>query len=154
MGRFNRFDTVGILFGLLLYYLWFLLIFLFQNIFLTKKEIICDTVIYTVSHNEIISWLSDGLLLFYLVLGHYIVTKKEADVKILRNLILGFTIWSIVLAILNLAGFSISSFLQYSLELSPSISILLSILVGYTVMIAICFILLFSRRNNDERKTK
>jgi hypothetical protein len=150
MGRFKRFDAMGILFGLLLYYLWFLVIFLFQNIFLAKKEVIRDTVVYTVSHNELISWLSDGLLLFYIVLGHYIVTKKEADVKILRNLILGFTAWSIVLAILNLVGFSISSFLQYSLELSPSISILLSILVGYTVVIAICLILLFRRsRNND-----
>jgi hypothetical protein len=152
MDRFNRFDAIGILFGLLLYYLWFLVIFLFQNIFLAKKEVIHGAVVYTVPHNELISWLSDGLLLFYTILGHYIVTKKEADVKILRNFILGFIAWSIVLAILNLAGFSISSFLQYSLELSPSISILLSVLVGYTVMIAICFILLFrrSRNNNDE----
>lgn len=149
MGRFNRFDAMGILSGLLLYYLWFLVVFLFQNIFLAKKEVIRDTVVYTVSHNELISWLSDGLLLFYIVLGHYIVTKKEADVKILRNLILGFTVWSIVLAILNLAGFSISSFLQYLLELSPSISILLSILVGYTV-VAICLILLFRRSKSND----
>lgn len=142
MSKFNKLDAMGMLFGLLLYYLWFFVIFLFQNIFLAKKYIIHDTVVYIISNNELISWLSDGLLLFYIILGHYIVTKKDADVRVLKNLIIGFTGWSIVLAILNLAGFSISSFLQYSLKLSPSTSILLGILVGYTVTVMIIIVLL------------
>ena len=119
MSKFNKLDAMGMLFGLLLYYLWFFVIFLFQNIFLAKKYIIHNTVVYIISNKELISWLSDGLLLFYIILGHYIVTKKDADVRVLKNLIIGFTGWSIVLAILNLAGFSISSFLQIFTEVKP-----------------------------------
>ncbi len=64
MGKFNKFDAIGILFGLLLYYIWFFVIFLFQNIFLARKEVIHGTVVYYISNNDLVTWLSDGLLLF------------------------------------------------------------------------------------------
>lgn len=82
MGKFNKFDAIGVLFGLLLYYIWFFVIFLFQNIFLARKEVIHGTAVYHISNNDLVTWLSDGLLLFYILFGHYIITKKPEFSKV------------------------------------------------------------------------
>ncbi len=140
MGKFNKFDAIGVLFGLLLYYIWFFVIFLFQNIFLARKEVIHGTAVYHISNNDLVTWLSDGLLLFYILFGHYIITKKGSEARILKSMILGFTAWLAVLTTLNLAGFSISSLLQKLFGLHPFSATTLSVLIGYCVMI--CFVLL------------
>jgi len=140
MSRFSRFDAAGVLFGLLLYYIWIFMILLIQSFFFAKKYAIHGTSVLKIPPNDVFVWLSDGLLVFYLVLGHYIFTNKASDVKVLRSLLLGFGVWLSVLVILSLFGFSMSVILQQSFELGQPNSTFATVLMGYLVTLAICLI--------------
>ncbi len=140
MSRLSRLDAAGVLFGLLMYFIWILMIFLIQSFFFAEKYVIQGASVIKIPPNDVFIWLSDGLLVFYLILGHHIFTKKASDVRILRNLFLGFGVWLSFLLILSLFGFSISAILQQSFELGQTVSTSANVLMGYLVMFAICLI--------------
>lgn len=130
-------DAAGVLFGLLLYYIWTFIILLIQSFFFAEKHIIHGTLVFEIPNNDVFTWLSVGLLALYLLLGHYIFTKNASDLEILKNLLLGFSVWLGVLVILSLFGFSMSAILQQSFDLRPSSSTFATVSVGYLVMFAI-----------------
>ncbi len=137
MRGFNKLpDVLGVIFGLILWYIWFFSVLIFQGIFFAEKRTVHGTLMYVIPPNEIVSWISAGPLILYLVLGHYIFTKREST-ETLKNMFFGFAIWLIILAALNLAGLGFTGFLQSS----PSDGILLSISAGYVVMFAVYYTL-------------
>ncbi len=65
--------------------------------------------------NQIVIWVNIGLIVFFVVLGHYIVSRKVIDEKKrtediigLKSNLLGFFLWLIVITIATLLNIEIN----------------------------------------------
>lgn len=65
--------------------------------------------------NQIVIWVNTGLIVFFIVLGHYIVSRKVIDKKKrtediigLKSNLLGFFLWLIVIIIATLLNIEIN----------------------------------------------
>lgn len=65
--------------------------------------------------NQIVIWVNIGLIIFFIILGHYIVSRKVIDEKKrtediigLKSNILGFFLWFIVIIIATLLNIEIN----------------------------------------------
>lgn len=65
--------------------------------------------------NQIVIWVNTGLIVFFLILGHYIVSRKVIDEKKrtediigLKSNLLGFFLWLIVITIATLLNMEIN----------------------------------------------
>ncbi|WP_235283899.1 MULTISPECIES: hypothetical protein [unclassified Methanosarcina] len=65
--------------------------------------------------NQIVVWVNTGLIVFFIIVGHYIVSRKVIDEKKrtddiigLKSNLLGFFIWLIVIIIATLLNIEIN----------------------------------------------
>jgi hypothetical protein len=65
--------------------------------------------------NQIVIWANTGLIIFFIILGHYIVSRKVIDEKKrtediigLKSNLLGFFLWLIVITIATLLNIEIN----------------------------------------------
>lgn len=66
--------------------------------------------------NQIVIWVNIGLIVFFIILGHYIVSRKVIDEKKrtediigLKSNLLGFFVWLIVIIVATLLKIELSS---------------------------------------------
>lgn len=65
--------------------------------------------------NQIVVWVNTGLIVFFIILGHYIVSRKvidekkrTEDIRGLKSNLLGFFLWLIVIIIATLLNIEIN----------------------------------------------
>lgn len=94
-------EILGLLSGIVLSYIMFILSMLMSDVLLFS--------------NQIVVWVNIGLVVFFLILGHYIVSRKVIDEKKrtediigLKSNLLGFFLWLIVIIIATLLNIEIN----------------------------------------------
>lgn len=94
-------EVVGVLFGLVLFYFWV--------IFIDKIKMLLFSQVIVVNNNEIVKaqywgqidqWLVAGLILFFLIFGHYSLCnknmsriEKNRDILCMKSALIGFLLW-------------------------------------------------------------
>ncbi|KKG79028.1 hypothetical protein DU55_18150 [Methanosarcina mazei] len=94
-------EILGLLSGIVLSYIMFILSMLMSDVLHFS--------------NQIVVWVNIGLVVFFLILGHYIVSRKVIDEKKrtediigLKSNLLGFFLWLIVIIIATLLNIEIN----------------------------------------------
>lgn len=124
-------EVVGVLFGIVLFYFWL--------IFIDKIKILLFSEAIVVNGNKIIKaqywgqidqWLVAGLILFFLVFGHYLIysknisgIEKNRDIIGMKSALIGFVLWLFI----TIITFLFNIVLPYSLNIAG----------GYLTMISI-----------------
>ncbi|CAG1002938.1 MAG: hypothetical protein OIN86_02580 [Candidatus Methanoperedens sp.] len=104
---------IGTIFGLILFYIWIFILIKLELIFFSEKTIIFGAEITKVKissqYQQIASWLTIGLLPFFLIAGHYILysnvaggIEKTRDVIAMKSVLIGFFIWLLVTVVITL----------------------------------------------------
>ncbi|MBE8539261.1 hypothetical protein [Geoglobus acetivorans] len=102
-------HILGVFLGLLLFLLWISFLFIIATSFLAEKETVNGTEIARIStFNQIFIWIMAGPLPFLLVLGHYLISGEQEDVKLMKFSSIGFSIWLTALLIAFLASMNMS----------------------------------------------
>lgn len=128
-------EVVGVLFGIVLFYSWL--------IFIDKIKMLLFSEIIVVNSNEVIKvqywgqidqWLVAGLILFFLILGHYLLysknmskIEKNRDIIGMKSALIGFVLWLFITIITFLFNITI----PYSLNIAG----------GYILIISIYFLM-------------
>jgi hypothetical protein len=97
-------EVIGVLFGIVLFYFWL--------IFIDKIKMLLFSEVIVVNGNEIIKaqywgqidqWLVAGLILFFLIFGHYLLCsknmsriEKNLDIIGMKSALIGFILWLFV----------------------------------------------------------
>lgn len=103
------FGVLGIFFGLILYYIWVALLLFLSFYFFAEESIVESSKVFTVHNsNQVFNWLIGGLIPAFLILGHYVATKEQKDIKSIKILLASFLIWLLFLILISLAGMSVS----------------------------------------------
>jgi len=102
-------NIIGIILGLVIYVLWLININIILYYLYSFKYVVnnIDIIKILPKYLSIIQWLHAGLLIHFILLGHYIMTKKKQDICIARILFFCFVFWLAVLFILNLNNIKI-----------------------------------------------
>lgn len=94
-------ETLGLLLGIVLSYIMF-------SLSIRTGDVLHFS-------NQIVIWVNTGLIVFFIVLGHYIVSRKVIDEKKrtediigLKSNLLGFFLWLIVIIIATLLNIKIN----------------------------------------------
>ncbi len=94
-------EILGLLSGIVLSYIMFILSMLMSDVLHFS--------------NQIVVWVNIGLVVFFLILGHYIVSRKVIDEKKrtediigLKSNLLGFFLWFTVIIIVTLLNIEIN----------------------------------------------
>jgi hypothetical protein len=131
-------DVIGVLFGLILFYSWIIFIYSVKMSFFSERTVVNGNEI-TMAPNwgQIDQWLGAGLILFFLVFGHYLLCsknmnriEKNSDIIGIKSSLIGFILWLFITIITFLFNITI----PYSLNIAG----------GYIVLI---FIYLLMRKN-------
>lgn len=96
--------------------------------------------------NQIVTWVKIGLIVFLILLGHYIVSRKVIDEKKrnediigLKSNLLGFFLWFIIIIIATLLN----------IEINP-----IAIMAGGYLMILLIFMYMKKGANNQKNISK
>jgi uncharacterized membrane-anchored protein len=96
--------------------------------------------------NQIVTWVKIGLIVFLILLGHYIVSRKVIDEKKrnediigLKSNLLGFFLWLIIIIIATLLN----------IEINP-----IAIMAGGYLMILLIFMYMKKGANNQKNISK
>ncbi|HII93740.1 MAG TPA: hypothetical protein HA262_16740 [Methanosarcina sp.] len=131
-------DVIGILFGLILFYSWIIFIYSVKMSFFSERTVVNGNEI-TMAPNwgQIDQWLGAGLILFFVVFGHYLLCsknmnriEKNSDIIGIKSSLIGFILWLFITIITFLFNITI----PYSLNIAG----------GYIMLI---FIYLLMRKN-------
>lgn len=131
-------DVIGILFGLILFYSWIIFIYSVKMSFFSERTVVNGNEI-TMAPNwgQIDQWLGAGLILFFVVFGHYLLCSKNmnrigknSDIIGIKSSLIGFILWLFITIITFLFNITI----PYSLNIAG----------GYIMLI---FIYLLMRKN-------
>ena len=131
-------DVIGILFGLILFYSWIIFIYSVKMSFFSERTVVNGNEI-TMAPNwgQIDQWLGTGLILFFVVFGHYLLCSKNmnrigknSDIIGIKSSLIGFILWLFITIITFLFNITI----PYSLNIAG----------GYIMLI---FIYLLMRKN-------
>lgn len=128
-------EVVGVLFGIVLFYSWL--------IFIDKIKMLLFSEMIVVNSNEVIKvqywgqidqWLVAGLILFFLIFGHYLLysknmskIEKNRDIIGMKSSLIGFVLWLFITIITFLFNITI----PYSLNIAG----------GYIIIISIYFLM-------------
>jgi hypothetical protein len=128
-------EVVGVLFGIVLFYSWL--------IFIDKIKMLLFSEMIVVNSNEVIKvqywgqidqWLVTGLILFFLIFGHYLLysknmskIEKNRDIIGMKSALIGFVLWLFITIITFLFNIAI----PYSLNIAG----------GYIIIISIYFLM-------------
>lgn len=131
-------DVIGVLFGLILFYSWIIFIYSVKMSFFSETTFVNGNEI-TMAPNwgQIDQWLGAGLILFFLMFGHYLLCsknmsriEKNSDIIGIKSSLIGFILWLFITIITFLFNITI----PYSLNIGG----------GYIILI---FIYLLMRKN-------
>ncbi len=101
--------------GVLLFIVWIVILNGIAFIFLSEKNTINGTEITKIKDlGQIFSWLTAGMLLFFLVIGHYLLysstvggMEKTSDIIAMKSTLLGFFIWLLIVVLIYLLKINI-----------------------------------------------
>jgi hypothetical protein len=95
-------ETSGLMLGVILSFIMF-------NMSIKTSDVLHFS-------NQIVVWVNIGLIVFFIILGHYIVSRKVIDEKKrtediigLKSNLLGFFVWLIVIIVATLLKIELSS---------------------------------------------
>lgn len=106
-------KILGLLFGIILFFVWLYILNSLQYFFFSEKEIIQGNEVVGVrisqQYLQVIAWLAIGLLPFFLIAGHYLLysntiggIEKTRDVIEIKSILIGFLVWLVVIAVASL----------------------------------------------------
>lgn len=109
-------EVIGGLFGLLLFYCWLFFLDNLAYAFFSETNTIQGAEIVKMNISvQIFEWFAVGLLMLFLVFGHYIirslrmnVNEKRDDDKIIKANLIGFVIWLMFIIVAFIFHVSIS----------------------------------------------
>jgi hypothetical protein len=97
-------EVAGILFGIVLFYSWLMFINDIKMLFFSERTIISGNEIITAQYwGQIDQWLGTGLILFFLIFGHYLFysknmnrIEKSRDIIGMKSALIGFILWLLI----------------------------------------------------------
>ncbi|MDI9395350.1 MAG: hypothetical protein QM426_08025 [Euryarchaeota archaeon] len=97
-------EVIGVFFGLILFYFWFIFIHNIKMLFFSEVSVVDGNEITKAQYwGQIDQWLVAGLLLFFLIFGHYLLCsknmstiKKNRDIIGMKSTLIGFILWLFV----------------------------------------------------------
>lgn len=103
-------EVIGIIFGIFLLFIWIILITKIAFYFFGESVIVHNTeAVKLTNSGEAFSWLSFGLIPFFIVAGHYLLysniiggIEKAQDIVAMKCFFVGFTIWLILCVITDI----------------------------------------------------
>lgn len=123
-------GVLGILFGLVLYYIWVALLLFLSYYFFAEESIVEGSKVLTLRiSSQVFNWLIGGLIPAFLIFGHYIATKEQKDIKSIKILLASFLLWFLVLILISLAGMNVS----FELNIAGGYVLMLLILLGIRI---------------------
>ncbi len=128
-------EVVGVLFGILLFYFWLIFIDKIKMLLFSETIIVNGNKIIKAQYwGQIDQWLVAGLILFFLVFGHYLIyskningIEKNRDIIGMKSALIGFVLWLFI----TIITFLFKIVLPYSLNVAG----------GYLTMISIYFLM-------------
>ncbi|RXA19447.1 hypothetical protein EQO05_08840 [Methanosarcina sp. MSH10X1] len=94
-------EVVGVLFGIVLFYFWLVLIDKIKMLLFSEVIVINSSKIIKAQYwGQIDQWLAAGLILFFLIFGHYLLCsknmsriEKNRDIIGMKSALIGFILW-------------------------------------------------------------
>jgi hypothetical protein len=94
-------ELVGVLFGIVLFYFWLVLIDKIKMLLFSEVIVINSSKIIKAQYwGQIDQWLAAGLILFFLIFGHYLLCsknmsriEKNRDIIGMKSALIGFILW-------------------------------------------------------------
>ncbi len=131
-------EVVGVLFGIILFYSWLIFVNNIKMSFFSEMKIVNGTEVITAQYwGQIDQWLETGLILFFVIFGHYLLysknmsrIEKNSDIVGMKSSLIGYILWLFIAIITFLSKITI----PYSLNIAG----------GYIMIISIYFLM---RRN-------
>jgi hypothetical protein len=128
-------EVVGVLFGILLFYFWLIFIDKIKMLLFSETIIVNGNKIIKAQYwGQIDQWLVAGLILFFLVFGHYLIyskningIEKNRDIIGMKSALIGFLLWLFITIITFLLNITI----PYSFNIAG----------GYIIIISIYFLM-------------
>ncbi|MGI5991407.1 MAG: hypothetical protein ACOX79_07570 [Methanosarcina sp.] len=124
-------EVVGVLFGIVLFYFWLISIDKIKILLFSEAIVVNGNKIIKAQYwGQIDQWLVAGLILFFLVFGHYLIysknisgIEKNRDIIGMKSALIGFVLWLFI----TIITFLFNIVLPYSLNIAG----------GYLTMISI-----------------
>jgi len=124
-------EVVGVLFGIVLFYSWLMFIHNIKMSFFSERTVVNGNEMITAQYwGQIDQWLGAGLILFFLILGHYLLysknmsrIEKNRDIIGMKSALIGFILWLLITIITFLFRIAI----PYSLNIAGGYIIIISI---------------------------
>lgn len=71
-------EVAGILFGIVLFYSWLIFKNNIKMLFFSERTVVSGSEIVTAQYwGQIDQWLGTGLILFFVIFGHYLLYSKN-----------------------------------------------------------------------------
>lgn len=94
-------EVTGVLFGLLFFYFLLLFIYKIKMLLFSETVVVNGSKITTVQYwGQIDQWLGAGLLVFFLIFGHYLFCsenmnriERNRDILGMKSALIGFFLW-------------------------------------------------------------
>ncbi len=128
-------EIAGVLFGIVLFYSWLIFIYNIKMLFFSERTIVSGSEIITAQYwGQIDQWLGTGLILFFLLFGHYLFysknmnrIEKNRDIIGIKSALIGFILWLSI----TIITFLFRIIIPYSLNIAG----------GYIIIISIYFVM-------------
>ena len=111
-------EVVGVLFGIVLFYFWFIFIYKLKMLLFTEAIVVNSNKMVKAQYwGQIDQWLVAGLILFFLIFGHYLLysknmsrVEKNRDIIGMKSVLIGFVLWLFITVITFVFKISFSYF--------------------------------------------
>ena len=128
-------EVAGILFGVVLFYSWLIFIYNIKLSFFSEMTVVNGNEMTKAQYwGQVDQWLGIGLILFFLIFGHYLFysknvnrIEKNSDIVGMKSSLIGYILWLFITIITFLFKITI----PYSLNIAG----------GYIMIISIYFIM-------------
>lgn len=110
-------EILGCLSGIILFFIWLITLRGITFILFSQKYFVSGTEVIKVEIlNQVFVWLIAGVLVFFVIFGHYFIyssgvggTEKTHDIKMMKSNLIGFFIWLLIVVIISLFQINISN---------------------------------------------
>ncbi|AKB35094.1 hypothetical protein MSSAC_0504 [Methanosarcina siciliae C2J] len=115
-------EVVGVLFGVVLFYSWLIFISDIKMLFFSETMFVNGNEMTRAQYwGQVDQWLGAGLILFFLIFGHYLLysknmssIEKSRDIIGMKSALIGFILWLLIAIITFLSKITI----PYSLNMA------------------------------------
>ncbi|WP_011306452.1 hypothetical protein [Methanosarcina barkeri] len=126
-------EVAGVLFGVVLFYSWLIFIYNIKLSFFSEMTVVNGNEITKAQYwGQVDQWLGIGLILFFLIFGHYLFysknmnrIEKNSDIVGMKSSLIGFILWLLIAIITFLSKITI----PYSLNIAGGYIIIIFIYV-------------------------